>query len=166
MAPSRPCRFFLLWIYLSWLAVLAGAVVAATLADATLAGTVRPRHAGWRFVAALDVLSALAEAQRQGQGLNLERLARHARLEAPETEALLADLVSLALVNRLQTGEWVLTRAPQDVALADLYHAFAFDQRLVARMPVLAAPVHAAASALPKTLADYQAELGTKVNTS
>lgn len=118
---------FLVWIYLSWLIVLAGAVVAA-YAPSLLARVQRwPDVPGHRFQLAVALLARLQEArQRQGVGLTSHALSDVLRTDPLQIEPLLEVLQSLGWVGRLdeshqhEGGRFVLLCDPSQVPVAPL----------------------------------------------
>jgi membrane protein len=151
---------FLLWIYSSWMLILAGAVIAAALSHWRGSAWRRSKRPGWRFVAALQVLRELIEAQRTGHATKLVSLRQQVQLGLEDLEEILDRLYVANLVRRADNGEWLLSRAPQDIRGADVYRLFVFD---AGQMPsketdqlnhLIADMAQGKAEALQVTLAD------------
>ena len=124
---------FLLWVYLSWYAVLFGAAIAAT---APLLRTTRfadERRAGNRFLTAVALLRVLLQAREAGTDdgrVDAASLARAVRFADDGTERLLAELEDLGYVSRLDgahAGKWLLTCEAGRTTLAPLFARLAVD---------------------------------------
>jgi membrane protein len=89
----------LLWIYLAWCIVLAGAVVVASIPSLTQHPRRSSSAPGWEWAIAIDVLQALVRAQPNSpRGLNLISLSNSLSIDVLELESVL---------ERLQTLDWV-----------------------------------------------------------
>lgn len=115
---------FLLWIFLTWTAVLLGA----TLASSLSAFRYQPVHLrlpeGYELYGLLRLLARFQEARAHGRGLHSDEIER---LEPMLTDALvqqmLAQLCEINLVRRAEDGEWLLARDLSSLSLAELYEA-------------------------------------------
>ena len=115
---------FLLWLYFGWVSVLLGASFAASVS----AFRYQPAHLrlpqGYEIYAMLRLLSRLREARRGGRGLHSDEILD---CEPVLTDTLvqdtLAQLESISVVRRAETGEWLLARDLDDLTLAELYEA-------------------------------------------
>ena len=116
---------FLLWLYMSWVVVLAGATLTAMLPAYRYAEG-RPIP-GRDFMDALAVLSVLARAQEKGGPVRLQQVSNQVRIMPHRCEAALERAARLGWTARTDKDSWVLARDGESVSVADLYRAFAFD---------------------------------------
>lgn len=115
---------FLLWVFLSWVAVLLGA----SMASAMSAFRYQPVHLrlplGYEMYGLLRLLARFREARRKGQGLHSDRIQK---LEPILTDALvqemLAQLEEIDVVRRAEDGQWLLARDLDELTMAELYEA-------------------------------------------
>jgi membrane protein len=115
---------FLLWIYLSWVVVLLGASLAASLS----AFRFQPRSlrlpAGYELFGLLRLLGRFAEAQSTGRGLHTEELRRMEPLLTDDLlMRMLGEMAGIQVLQRTESGEWVLVRDLDHLTLAELYEA-------------------------------------------
>ena len=115
---------FLLWIFLSWFAVLLGASLASTLSAFRYQPASMRLPLGYEFYGLLRMLARFNEARGRGEGLHSDDIQR---LEPILTDALvqeiLAQLCEINVVRRAEGGEWLLARDLDQLSLAELYEA-------------------------------------------
>ena len=114
----------MLWIYLSWVAVLLGASFAAS----TSAFRYQPRELrlphGHELYGVLRMLGRFQQARGKGEGLNSEDIrALEPSLTDDMVQTLLAHLASINVLRRAESGEWLLARDLDEVRLEDIYEA-------------------------------------------
>jgi membrane protein len=162
---------FLLWMYVTWNAVLLGAVVAANLP--TWRVDERLSHlssGGVRLGFALALLAALARVQRRGARCSTTTLASDLGVPTSVADEHLQILAAAGFTAPTQDGAWVLSWDPHTATLHDLYQALGLPlagswmerplaawQRQVA--PAMERIVKAEATAMRVTLASLLSEI-------
>lgn len=116
---------FLLWIYLSWLAIMAGAVLTASLPGIRLYGlTTETRTAGAAYLDTIAVLQALyADWSRQGQGISQRESCAALAIHPEDLDIALTALQDLGLAApaRIRGKErWVLSSDPRRTTIGPL----------------------------------------------
>lgn len=161
---------FLLWMYISWMAVLLGAVAAAALPNWRIderVGTVP--SGGVRLGFSLALIASLTRGQRRGETRSTPALAAELGVATTVIDEHMRPLAEAGFVAHTQAGRWVLSWAPETATLHDLYealhlplagrwteHVSAPWQRLVA--PAMDRIVKAEAAAMQVTMASLIAE--------
>jgi membrane protein len=136
---------FLLWVYLSWYAVLFGAAIAATAPMLRATRFADEHRAGDRFLTAVALLRALLQARSQGSDdgrVALAALVQAVRCPQDRLERLLGELERLGYVSRLDgahAGKWLLTCDAGKATLRPVYERLAVDpaNSLLAGQPAL-----------------------------
>ena len=113
---------FLLWIYLSWVAVLLGASFASSLSAFRYQPVALRLPEGCEIYGLLRMLGRFHAARGSGNGLHADELRE---LDPILTDSLVQEMLSklseAGIVKRAETGEWLLSRDLADVALRELY---------------------------------------------
>jgi membrane protein len=111
---------FLLWLYLSWVAILAGALVASTLPAYMARRQVLPTFPGDQAYAAIKMLSLLGAAQEAGIQLGSEALHGGARVSTADGEMLLETMREAGWIARSDEGPWLLALPAERLTVADV----------------------------------------------
>ena len=122
--PLAAVPILLLWIYLSWVAVLLGASLASSMSEFRYQPVSMRLPLGFEMYGLLRLLARFNEVRKEGRGLHSDEIER---LEPMLTDALvqqmLAQLCEINVVRRAENGEWLLSRDLDELTLAELYEA-------------------------------------------
>lgn len=114
----------LLWIYLCWVAILLGASFSSAISAFRYQPSSMRLPLGYEIYGLLRLLGRFSEARRQGRGLHTDAILE---LEPMLTDSVLQQfleqLSEIQLVQRAESGEWLLARDLDTMTLADLYEA-------------------------------------------
>ncbi len=118
---------FLLWVYLSWLAVLLGAVLTASMSHWKSANGAQPLSPEVKLYYALRILKLMSDGMTSGTVQTFTSLSRELRVGYDSLEELLEKMATIDLVRRLSGQGWALVRSPEHVQANELYRLFVFD---------------------------------------
>ena len=114
----------MLWIYLSWVAILLGASLASSLAAFRYQPAAMRLPPGYEVYALLRLIGRFQQARREGRGLHTDELLA---LEPLLTDSLLQEFLCqldrIRLLRRDERGEWLLARDLDGLTLSELYEA-------------------------------------------
>ncbi|MDO8264386.1 MAG: YihY family inner membrane protein [Gallionella sp.] len=118
---------FLMWIYLSWLAILFGAVIAASLSHwrAPAAQYSLPAN---QLLDALRVLQIMANGFQQGKVSSFAEMSESLHLGYDALEKILEKLASANMVRKAEGHGWLLMRDVDQIRATELLHLFVLDR--------------------------------------
>ncbi|NYT70231.1 YihY family inner membrane protein [Pusillimonas noertemannii] len=149
---------FLLWIYLSWLAILLGATVAATLPALRMRRWAEQRHSGAAIVDVISIIRLLRSAQgTPSPGRSSRFLSAHLRLHPDELNHILNTLHSLGYAVPTQdkdrgSDQWVLACDLEQAKLGRLVDQLLIDrhQPALEKLPCLLPGIAASLTTRPE----------------
>ena len=114
----------MIWIYLGWVAVLLGASFASAVSAFRYQPAAMRLPEGYEMYGLLRLLGRFAEARSEGRGLHTEQmLDLEPMLTDSQLQQFLCQLAEIHLLQRAETGEWLLARDLDTLTMADLYEA-------------------------------------------
>jgi membrane protein len=115
---------FLLWIWVSWMVVLLGATLAASLSAFRYQPAAMRLPKGYEFYALLRMLGRFVEAREEGCGLHTAQLHELEPILTDDLmQRMLAALCEVNVLQRAESGEWLLARDLDEVSLQELCEA-------------------------------------------
>lgn len=112
----------LLWVYLCWLVVLLGASLSASLASFRYQPRALRLPPGAEIYAVLRLLGRFDEARRDGLGLHMAQIKqREPSLTDELLQRILSALCEMNIVQRGESGAWLLSRDLDRVSLGEIY---------------------------------------------
>jgi len=112
----------LIWVYMSWLVVLLGASLAASLASFSYQPKALRLCPGAELYGVMRLLGRFEEARRDGLGLHLAQIKqREPSLTDELLQRMISSLCEMNILQRGETGAWLLSRDLDAVSLAELY---------------------------------------------
>ena len=154
---------FLLWIYLSWVIVILAASIAASISAYEYHPPAEALPEGGEFLGLLAVLGHFVEAQRLGECVDQAEM----RLNAPYLRASLVaayfdDLQQADLIQRSESGGWLLSRSLDSTDLRRLYSCTNYRLPLQPQQEAAAAGIELSPSLL-ELLSDVAVVLDSKL---
>lgn len=118
---------FLMWIYLSWLAILFGAVIAASLSY-WRTPMAKPLSPAAQLLDALRVLREMTAGLREGKVSSLRELSGSLHLSYDTLEEILGKLADADMVRKAEGEGWLMLRDAQHIRTAELLRLFVLDR--------------------------------------
>src|SRR5574340_929628 len=118
---------FLMWIYLSWLAILFGAVIAASLSHWQTPAAQHTLPAA-QLLDALRVLQIMANAFQQGKVSSFAEMSEALHLGYDSLEQILEKLAKADLVRKAEGYGWLLMRDVGQIRATELLRLFVLDR--------------------------------------
>jgi membrane protein len=118
---------FLMWIYLSWLAILFGAVIAASLSHWRTPAERQPSSA-IRLLDALRVLKTMMNGLQQGKVSTFPQMSKSLHIGYDELERILEKLAGADMIRKAEGQGWLLMRDGNQIRAKELLHLFVLDR--------------------------------------
>lgn len=118
---------FLMWIYLSWLAILFGAVIAASLSHWRTPAAQHLLPAA-QLLDALRVLQIMANGFQQGKVSSFAEMSEALHLGYDSLEKILEKLASADMVRKAEGYGWLLMRDVGQIRASELLHLFVLNR--------------------------------------
>lgn len=114
----------LLWIYFGWVSILLGASFASSLSAFRYQPASMRLPDGYELYGLLRMLGRFGERRQQGRGLHSDEIQQlEPMLTDDLVQQMLAELCGIGLLRRVESGEWLLSRDLDEIAMAELYEA-------------------------------------------
>lgn len=114
---------FLMWIYLSWLAILFGAIIAASMSH-WRAPTAQDMAPAVRMLDAMRVLQIMANGLQSGSVNTLPELSKSLHLGYDTLEKILDELAGVDMVRKTEGDGWLLMRDMEHIRVNELFRLF------------------------------------------
>jgi membrane protein len=118
---------FLMWIYLSWLAILVGAVIAASLSH-WRSPAIENFSPATQLLDAMRVMQVMASGFQQGRVVTLAEMSEILHLGYDALEKILEKLASVDMVRKAEDQGWLLMRDVGNIRTSELLHLFVLDR--------------------------------------
>ncbi len=148
---------FLVWLYVCWVTILAGALIAAILPEYQAGYRVVHRFNGRRYYGGLLMLGELLRARQAGSGQNLRVLANLSRIGIADTETTLYEMREAGWVERTENRQWMLACDVGQLSVQAVFDRLALD---LARLP---APQNEAEALLAARLREVHEAAGERL---
>ena len=146
----------MLWIFLSWVSILFGASFASSMSAFRYQPQALRLPHGHELYGLLRMLGRFQRARASGSGLTSEQIeAMEPSLTDSMVQSLLGRMASINVLQRAESGQWLLARDLDDVRLDELYEAAQL------RIPAVDVPVPQPDDALGVAVRDTIAQLRT-----
>ncbi len=117
---------FLLWIYLSWLAILVGALISASLSHWRI-GKIQHSNPVVQLYCAMRILKQMDEGMNSGDVQTLTALSGKLSIGFDVVEQILDKLEQANMVRKVAGNGWALVRNTKNTRVSELYRLFVFD---------------------------------------
>jgi len=118
---------FLMWVYLSWLAILLGAVIAASLSH-WRTPEMRQPSSTIRLLNALRVLKTIMNGFQQGEVSTFPEMSKSLHIGYDELDKILEKLAKANIVRKAEGQGWLMMRDGNLIRAKELLHLFVLDR--------------------------------------